>query len=450
MSPVRRTFCLLVTFDLIFTFIVWVIYVQIVGKGFNAETFIKEAIHYTFPSSLFDTVLCSACRFVPLLLAYALLRIHHPWVVALTTFGTCAFLVTKVFLFDFSQTHDNPLSYMSLLVSFIIAWIETWFLDFKVLPREQKARERMSFLHPEQDARLLLGGEAASHVIHHPHDQQYYSPVDSREGSDDDDGEHQYKDFVSVSSRRASVYSLKDPNYPQTAQESWDKAWEIMHTADGWKLMNGITPEEGCVYSRSFSGYGKIFKLEAHLDSSPQEVFDELILNADATPTWNPTVLECKTIEVLDDHTDVAYNLAADAVGGLVSSRDFVNLRYWQVRNDVILSSCVAVTHSDMPPTKHVRAENKPGGLAFKPVPGAPDRCLFIWIINTDLKGWLPQYAVDQALAGTLLEFLRHLKQRMAQLKRGHAAGGRVEGGGGVELMEECNVDASAVSVGDT
>ena len=29
---------------------------QIVGKGFNAETFIKEAIHYTFPSSLFDTV----------------------------------------------------------------------------------------------------------------------------------------------------------------------------------------------------------------------------------------------------------------------------------------------------------------------------------------------------------------------------------------------------------
>ena len=35
---------------------------------------------------------------------------------------------------------------------------------------------------------------------------------------------------------------------------------------------------------------------QAHLDSSPQEVFDELILNADATPTWNPTVLECKVL----------------------------------------------------------------------------------------------------------------------------------------------------------
>ena len=29
MSPVRRTFCLLVTFDLIFSFIVWVIYIQV-------------------------------------------------------------------------------------------------------------------------------------------------------------------------------------------------------------------------------------------------------------------------------------------------------------------------------------------------------------------------------------------------------------------------------------
>ena len=35
--------------------------------------------------------------------------------------------------------------------------------------------------------------------------------------------------------------------------------------------------------------------------------------------------------------------------------RDFVNLRYWEERDDIILSSCVAVTHSDMPKTKHVR-----------------------------------------------------------------------------------------------
>ncbi|KAK2171253.1 hypothetical protein NP493_1086g00040 [Ridgeia piscesae] len=202
MSPVRRTFCLLVTFDLIFSFILWsrflVFLLQVLGTGFNARTFIKEAIHYTFSSSLFDTVLCAACRFVLLLLAYALLRIKHPWVVALTTFGTCAFLVTKVFLFDV-----------------------------------------MSLLYPDPGRRGSLGGQTGLGVPHLQEEHQYYSPVDSREGSDDD--EEQHRDFVSVSSRRASVYSL-----------------------------------------------------EAHLDSSSLEVFNELILNANATPSWNPTVLECK------------------------------------------------------------------------------------------------------------------------------------------------------------
>ncbi len=32
--------------------------------------------------------------------------------------------------------------YFVIVVSFLMAWVEAWFLDFKVLPREQKARER--------------------------------------------------------------------------------------------------------------------------------------------------------------------------------------------------------------------------------------------------------------------------------------------------------------------
>ena len=32
------------------------------------------------------------------------------------------------------------------------------------------------------------------------------------------------------------------------------------------------------------------------------------------------------------------------------------------------------------------RGENKPGGWIFKPVPDNPDRCIFGWIFNTDLK----------------------------------------------------------------
>lgn len=38
----------------------------------------------------------------------------------------------------------NPLSYVLLIVCFVLAWVETWFLDFKVLPRE-KAHLRGTF-----------------------------------------------------------------------------------------------------------------------------------------------------------------------------------------------------------------------------------------------------------------------------------------------------------------
>jgi len=37
---------------------------------------------------------------------------------------------------------DLPvMAYVPLITSFLIVWIETWFLDFKVLPQEQTYRE---------------------------------------------------------------------------------------------------------------------------------------------------------------------------------------------------------------------------------------------------------------------------------------------------------------------
>ena len=45
-------------------------------------------------------------------------------------------------LFCVDWQHDIPeMAYMPLITSFLIVWIETWFLDFKVLPQEQTFRE---------------------------------------------------------------------------------------------------------------------------------------------------------------------------------------------------------------------------------------------------------------------------------------------------------------------
>lgn len=48
----------------------------------------------------------------------------------------------SLFLFFFQFSEKNALGYVLLIVSFSMAWVETWFLDFKVLPSEKKAKRR--------------------------------------------------------------------------------------------------------------------------------------------------------------------------------------------------------------------------------------------------------------------------------------------------------------------
>ncbi|KAL3836255.1 hypothetical protein ACJMK2_021694, partial [Sinanodonta woodiana] len=141
MTSVRRTFCLFVAFDLIFTFILWVIYTKLIGDNTQWNAFYQQVADYNFRKSLFDTVMISAARFTFLILGYALFRLRHWWVIAITTTMTCVYLLGKCFLFEFNDQvfgGKNPLSYVVLIVCFVIAWLETWFLDFKVIPHERK------------------------------------------------------------------------------------------------------------------------------------------------------------------------------------------------------------------------------------------------------------------------------------------------------------------------
>ena len=45
---------------------------------------------------------------------------------------------------QFGDSSRNPLSYVLLIISFVLAWVETWFLDFKVLPWEKKELQKLA------------------------------------------------------------------------------------------------------------------------------------------------------------------------------------------------------------------------------------------------------------------------------------------------------------------
>lgn len=175
-SDVRRTFCLFVTFDLLFIALLWIIELNV--NGGIAKSLEREVLHYRYYSSFFDIFLLSVFRFSVLILAYAACLLHHWWAVAFTTAVTSVFLLIKVILSKlFSQ---GAFGYVLPIISFILPWIETWFMDFKVLPQEA-----------EEQNRLLMMQGASEHAALIPHGQpsdgQFYSPPDSEAGSDEDE-----------------------------------------------------------------------------------------------------------------------------------------------------------------------------------------------------------------------------------------------------------------------
>jgi StAR-related lipid transfer protein 3 len=53
----------------------------------------------------------------------------------------------------------------------------------------------------------------------------------------------------------------------------------------------------------------------------------------------------------------------------------------------------------------------------MQPVPGQHDATDFLWLLDTDLKGWVPQYMVEAALSSAMLDFLSSLRKYAAKLK---------------------------------
>lgn len=172
-SDVRRTFCLFVTFDLLFVTLLWIIELNVNGGIEN--TLEKEVVQYDFYSSYFDIFLLAVFRFKVLILAYAVCRLRHWWAIALTTSVTSAFLLAKVILSKlFSQ---GAFGYVLPIISFLVAWIETWFLDFKVLPQEAEEETRLRIVQNASERAALIPAGLS--------DGQFYSPPESEAGSEE-------------------------------------------------------------------------------------------------------------------------------------------------------------------------------------------------------------------------------------------------------------------------
>ncbi|GAB1600081.1 steroidogenic acute regulatory protein-like isoform X1 [Argonauta hians] len=416
MSPVRRTFCLIATFDLIFTIVIWIIYTQILNMSGSAwNNFRKEVLDYDIHYSMFDVVMSAAVRFVLLILAYALFRIQHWWTVAITTFLTCVFLIAKCLVFQFSSA-PNSLTYALFLVSFVICWIETWFLDFKVLPQEKRHLLR-SLIPAVSERTPLLRGDNIDNPDTISTADEFHSPIDSPASSDDESIVCNNKGLM----RAQTIYNTTpmDLSYMQLGKDSWEQVYAFFKSENDWQFQCGKDASEGCVLSKKTPAGTKIFFLQAVLNINPKELWEDMVYRSEDLPNWNPTVLESKLIKPLSDTCDISYYVAAPGAKGLVKSRDFVVVRKWGKRKNLYFSVGMSVNYPDLPPVdKLVRGENYAGGYLMEQIGSDPNKCKFYWLCNTNLKGLLPQKLVDSALGGTQLDYLKHLRLHIEQLRQ--------------------------------
>ncbi|KAM6175353.1 stAR-related lipid transfer protein 3 isoform 4-T4 [Erethizon dorsatum] len=402
-SDVRRTFCLFVTFDLLFISLLWIIELNTnTGIRKNLE---QEIIHYRFKTSFFDIFVLAFFRFSGLLLGYAVLRLRHwsqRWCPVRSSLSRSSSL---------SCSAKGPLATCSLSCPLFLRGWRPGSLTSKSYPRRQR-RSDVSVGGPCICSPGYLAAQAA--VARGPllfsgalSEGQFYSPPESFAGSDSESDEE-------VTGRRS--FSAQEWEYIHQGKEATAVVDQILAQEENWKFEKNNEYGD-TVYTIEVPYHGKTFILKAFLPCPAELVYQEVILQPERMVLWNKTVSACQILQRVEDNTLVSYDVSAGAAGGVVSPRDFVNVRRIEQRRDRYLSSGIATTHCAKPPThKYVRGENGPGGFIVLKSASNPHVCTFIWILNTDLKGRLPRYLIHQSLAATMFEFTFHLRQRIAEL----------------------------------
>ncbi|XP_011308229.1 stAR-related lipid transfer protein 3 [Fopius arisanus] len=423
MSPVRRFFCLLVTFDLLFTCLMWLICTTIAGENITTAL-IQQVVHYNIQTSLFDIVMLAACRFIILLLFYGLLYISHWWSIALTTATTSAFLAAKVYMFNWSGVTQPGFQALLIIASFVLAWGETWFFDSRVVPQESQARqwiinavdsERSPLLRPGFDGPPSRMAESVGN---------FFTPMDSPTHSDDEEP----RAFRRRDTRSDEDVSNKIPTMPPLTLQQIDeykrKAATLMEQAhhllisNDWKTIT--TTLEGDVISAVNRSYGKVVRIEGIVEAPASQLLDRLFEWVEDLPSWNKEVTDAKKLQIIDEDTDIVYQSTKSFGGGLVGARDFITLRHRGQCGDYFISSGVSA-NSDVPHRKnYIRGENGIVCWATQRLVTQSDRkknnCKFIWILNTNLKGWLPQRVIDNALNSTMINFMSSLRAHVENL----------------------------------
>ncbi|XP_069547387.1 steroidogenic acute regulatory protein, mitochondrial [Brachyistius frenatus] len=202
--------------------------------------------------------------------------------------------------------------------------------------------------------------------------------------------------------------------YVQQGQEAMKKALSMLEDREGWK--KEITETNGDVIcSKVIPGASKVFRLEAVLEASVDTLYDLLFVRVEEMHQWNPSIQHIKILKHFGPETIITHEVSAEKAGNLIGQRDFLSVRHSCKQKSRVYLGGAAIQLDSLPPQAgFVRAEDGPTCIVIQALDEDSTKSRFTWLLNMDVKGWLPKSIVNQALPRAQLDFTRHLRSRLS------------------------------------
>ncbi|KAF8358634.1 tag-340, partial [Pristionchus pacificus] len=401
-SKDRRRFVVLSFFDFMLVMLLW--FICTVSSGMDiGDAFIKEIDIFkeTFmKESLFDVVLIVALRMIVLMVCYGALR-FTTWVpVAVTTGFSSAYLLIKVIFFFSHKSSVTLPQYLIVLASFIVAWVELWFMPFRVLPRERHAQElaevtSVTSSRPASITRPVIPFS----------DDEFRSAL---EFSSSEEEENASTSTVAANKGKKGSKA----SYIKAACTAQERTTRMLSTAVTWRALRPHDP----VVRQSDSG---AFYVRSTFPVTAKELWEAVwVRNLE----WNDQVLDAKEVLKVDERTCLFYSVSAPAMRGYIASRDFLDVRRVDAEPELGEYSgyFMSVDSHLLPPNtnkKIVRGTNGPSVMRVYAAGDDGASSTLEWIMQTDLKGGLPKRVVQ---ANMLTFFVNNMTRLRAYLARPH------------------------------
>ncbi|CAJ1080301.1 steroidogenic acute regulatory protein%2C mitochondrial [Xyrichtys novacula] len=202
--------------------------------------------------------------------------------------------------------------------------------------------------------------------------------------------------------------------FTEQGQDAMRKALSMLEEKDGWRVE--IAESNGDVIcSKVIPGARRVFRLEAVLEGSVEELYDLLFVRVEEMHLWNPSIQQIKILKQVGPGTMVTHEVSAETAGNLIGQRDFLSVRHsYKQESRAYLGGAAIQLESFPPQPGFVRAEDGPTCIVIQAVENDRGKSRFTWLLNMDVKGWLPTSIVNQALPRAQLDFTRHLRRRLA------------------------------------